>query len=69
MRIGDYKSASYRRVMARRHIKKVATLKNLCERLDKLVEQAESFKPHTKTRATLMARADKVREKLRKIDH
>jgi hypothetical protein len=69
MRIGNSKSDSYRRLHARRSAQKRKTIKNLCERLDKLVEHAESFKPHTKTSQTFMKRADKVREKLKVIDH
>ena len=69
MRIGNSQSASYRRVMASRRKAKIERIARLCERLDKLVEHAEKFGRHTLTRRTFMERADKVREKLRAVDH
>lgn len=68
MRIGDSRSESYKRLYARRRNRKAHAISRLCERLDSLVARAEKLKTG-KTRAALMAGADKVREKLRALDH
>jgi hypothetical protein len=69
MRIGNYHSRSYRRLSGRRKQRKTLVIRRLCKRLDALVEYAEKFSRGTRTRAGFMARAEKVREKLREIDH
>ena len=69
MRIGNSYSASYRLVMQRRSARKKKLITRLCLRLDKLVIRAESFSPRTSTRKLCLEQADKVREKLRAIDH
>jgi hypothetical protein len=68
MRLGDSRSKSYRLWYQRSRRRTVIAADRLCARLDKLVERAEKLKTG-KTRAGLLAMADKVREKLRKIDH
>lgn len=55
--------------MASRRKTKIERIARLCERLDNLVEHAESFGKETLTRRAFMDRADKVREKLRTVDH
>lgn len=69
MRIGDSSSDSYKRLHARRHARKQRAAVQLCGRLDRIVERAEKFKRGTKTRNALMAGAERVREKLRTVDH
>lgn len=69
MRIGDSSSASYRRLKAREYARNHRAAAHWCERLDALVEQAERFARGTKSRDALMVRADRVREKLRAVDH
>ena len=68
MRIGKPCSKSYQRYAARKHQRKVQAIARLCHRLDRLVERAERLKTG-RTRAGLLAQADRVREKLRVLDH
>lgn len=68
MRIGDSRSASYRALKSRQYRRRNEEIEKLCSRLDRLVERAESFKKG-KTRKALLEQAEKVREKLRQIDH
>lgn len=69
MRLGDSRSKSYRNCYARRRNRRLQAIERLCYRLDRLVERAESFSKGTQTRRRLLEQADKVREKLREIDH
>lgn len=69
MRVGNSSSNSYRRLYQRRRTRLCVEREHLCRRLDRLVERAESFGRGTQTRAALMERADRVREKLRMVDH
>jgi hypothetical protein len=68
MRLGNSKSASYRRAHANKYRRRQIAVKKLCCRLDKLVARAESFRKG-KTRESLFKQADKVRDKLRALDH
>ena len=68
MRLGDKQSKSYRNYQARCARRRVVAVSRLCDRLDKLVERAEKLKSG-RTRAGLLAMADKVRETLKALDH
>lgn len=68
MRVGNSQSVSYRKVRARQWRRKQVEIAKLCTRLDKLVVRAETFRTG-KTRQSLFMQADKVREKLRVLDH
>lgn len=68
MRIGNSRSASYRRLKARHYQRKCIEIEKLCRRLDKLTARFEKLKSGH-TRASLVAMADKVREKLRILEH
>lgn len=68
MRLGDSQSKSYRNCYQRRRNRNLIESKKLCNRLDKLVTRAETFRTGN-TRAGLLRQADKVREKLRQVDH
>lgn len=68
MRLGPPGSRSYVNYHQRlRQRNKVAT-ERLCTRLDRLVARAERFKKG-QTRAGLLEMAEKVRGKLRVLDH
>jgi hypothetical protein len=69
MRLGDCHSKSYRNFHARKHARKIRETQKLCARLDKLVSRAESFGAGTRTRNFFMSGAEKVRAKLREVDH
>jgi hypothetical protein len=68
MRLGDASSRSYRNFYQRRRNKRKRETQKLCGRLDRLVARGERLKTG-KTRAAIFAQADKVREKLREIEH
>jgi hypothetical protein len=68
MRIGNYKSDSYKRLQARKYARKKAVIAKLCKRLDALVERAEAMAPG-RVRAGLLGKADVVRERLRFLEY
>jgi len=57
------------RVYRMRWLRRRERIARLCDRLDQLVTEAEAAGPLTRTRRELLARADRVREKLKKCDH
>jgi hypothetical protein len=61
-------SIAYKRYHARKYRKRNLDIKKLCVRLDKLVFRAERLKTG-KTRAGILEQADKVRKKLRDLEH
>lgn len=73
MRVGKPGSESYRkyhRRLAQRASRQLRSkIAGLCERLDSLVEKAESLGKSSLTRARLTEKAEGVREQLRLIDH
>lgn len=69
MRIGNSYSRSYRLVNQRRRLRRLVDIGKLCSRLDRLVHRAEGFKRGSRTRVALFERAERVRTRLREIDH
>jgi hypothetical protein len=61
-------SAAYKRFHARKYRKRKLDIKKLCARLDKLVFRAEKLKSG-RTRLEILNQADKVRDKLRTLEH
>ena len=69
MRIGKPGTDSRRRWQARKRARHSSAIRHLCDRLDDLVLRAEAMRPWAHGRRQLLARADRVREHLRVLEH
>jgi hypothetical protein len=66
--VGSTSSQSYKRLYARRYMRKKALAKKLEAKLDDLVTRAEAMTNGTKARKQTELRAENTREQLRRVE-